>query len=131
MCALIASSVRHLWMVLTLLHCLPMKCYLCLQVQALTHLLQAPTAVLAAAACWEATAQAFTAIGELMKIFLAADASACPAELLDGSWDAGGVHSVTYAVHASCSTLLFAVLIPACQTCEHRCQCCIVNSRSY
>lgn len=92
-------------MVSTAHHSLHMECYLHLRVQALTHLLQAPTSVLAAdTACWEAIAQAFTAIGDLMKIFLVADASACPAALRDGSWDAGGVHSVTYAVHASWST---------------------------
>jgi hypothetical protein len=75
---------------------------MCLRVQALTHLLQATTTARAAgAAYWEATVQAFTAICELKKMLLAADASACPAALRDGSWDAQGVQDVTYAICAS------------------------------
>lgn len=73
-------------------------------VQAPNHMRRAPTAVLAADDdCWDATVQAFTAICELMKMFLTADASACPTALRDGSWDAGGVQEITYAICASCS----------------------------
>ena len=75
-----------------------MKCKFAMQ--ALTQLVRAPMAVLAAdAACWDATVQAVTAVSELLKILLAADASACPAALRDGSWDVGGVHDVMCVIY--------------------------------